>query len=211
MAITDAGAVQYINERIRPAADRLARCFYRAQKISDRWNSISGTNAEKLALMSSSLASAADLFWRTRNFIFEADRIWTVAGMSALIPNDNTELVFDNGDNSAQDPSRPPINGQDVRRVKQQMEEFVNWLQRGTDLDKHFLTDAAPPTLPITYDYLDNVGRIINANPADPTAGQANTFVDRCDDLVTQYETTSPADLTRVLVVAVNPNDNEEV
>lgn len=212
MAITDPAAIKYCNEQIRPGADRLARCYYRAKKINDKWTGLTGTNAEKWALMKSSIIDAAGVFERTFMLCFRADRLFNSGSIGSIIPNDAAELVYDNSDRTGQDASRPPLTGQDARRVKLRMEEFYNWLAHGTDADEHWDTDAnAPATAPI-WDFYDTVGRLDSDSAKEPTADWGRVFAaERCAEIIAEYETSHPVNLSHLLRAAVNPNDTEDV
>ena len=205
MAITDPAAITFCNEQIRPAADKLARCYYLAQERHDHWTALSGTDAEKYALMVDECERLANQIRNTRLWTFNADRIWNSNGLVSLIPNDVAEEVWDNSDSTAQDPGRPPMTGQDVRRVKFRMEEFNNWLDRGTNADKHWVLDTNA-TAPVIYGYLDDVYPFTKEAVKTPTDVEASTFVTgRALDIVTEYELANNQSLNQVLVCAVNP------
>jgi len=211
MAITDSAAIKFCNEQIRPSADRLARSYYRSKELSELWNALTGTNDERFALLADQIEKVANLIRWTRNSIFNADRIWNSNNLQALIPNDAAEEVWDNLDNTGQDTNRPPLTGQDVRRVKFRMEEYTNHWERGTDVDKHWVLDTNA-TLPIIYDYLEDAWRLTTESAKVPTGFQAMKFAsERCGDIVTEYETTNPAKLTHILIASVNPRDEPEL
>lgn len=205
MAITNPAAIRYCNEHIRPMADRLARCFYRCHELRDAWVATPGTNDEKMALLLPQIRRVSDLVANTMRFVWWADRVWQFGSIAALIPNDAAEIVFDNSNATGPDTSRSVMTGQGVRRLKNRAEEFNNWLQRGTDVDAHFLTDLLA-TLPTTYGILDDFGRLAPESSAVPTTAWGRKIaVERCGSLVTQWEVTVPANLTHILAVAVNP------
>lgn len=205
MAITDPSTIKFCNEQIRPAADKLARAYYRSLKVSQLWAAQPGTNDEKFVVLADSVRRAANhLRWAWR-FVSNADRIWNSNNIQAVIPNDPLEEVWDAPGGGGQDPTRPPLTGQDVRRVKFRMEEFTNWLSRGTDGDEHWVLDANA-TLPITEDYIDDVYRLTDEAVVTPTGFQAKTLaVDRCGQIVTEWGTTNPSKFTHILLASVNP------
>jgi len=202
MAITSPEAIKFSNEQFRPAADRLARCYFKGVELRSHWLALGGTNDEKYALLQDKVERVATLFSVTREFIFRADRIWNSDAMQTLIPNDANEELWDDPSGGQQDPYRPPVNGQDLRRLKARMEEFNNWLDRGTDADKHFVNDASA-ILPITYGYLDDVFRVSQFTSNNANGNQAGRFASlRCGDFETEF---TGAKLNHVLTVAVNP------
>ena len=208
MAITDPAAIKFSNEQFRPAADRLARCYYRSVELSEAWAALTGTNDEKFALLLPDIQRVATLMTNTFRFVWWADRLWQSGSMVALFPNDPAELVFDNEDGTAQDPNRPPLTGEDLRRVKNHMEAFGNWLSRGTDLDKQFETDGAA-TLPVTHTYFDDAARMANDGAKVPVTNWGRLVaVERCGDLVLEFGTTTPSRLTHILRAAVNPGED---
>lgn len=205
MAITDPAAIKFCNEYFRPASDKLAQCFYFSHQLRDSWNGLSGTNDERMALLLPFIRRVADKVTNTLRFIWWSDRIWQSSSMAALIPSDVAQVVFDNAKATAPDPSRPTITGQDCRRLKNRMEEFTNWLSRGTDLNQQWVNDATA-TLPITYAWFDDFARLAHDSSRVPTTAQGRAVaVDRCGAIVTQWETTAPTDFSHILRVSVNP------
>lgn len=212
MAITDPAAIKYANRQFRVAADKLARCKYRSEELGAAWTAIQGTNDERFFLLKAQIQKVANLLSNTWRLCFWADRLWQASSLHLLFPNDAGEILFDNADATGPDPNRPEINGQDLRRLKNRMEEFVNWLSRGTDLDLQFANDATA-TEPLTYGFFDDVARMTSDGAKEPTTGWGREVaVDRCGELVTEYETTNPGKFNHILRVAVNalPVDLEE-
>lgn len=205
MAITDPIAINFSNVWLRPGADRLARVYYRSKEASVKWNAISGTNAEKLVIMQPQITNLADVIDRAVRFLQRLDRLWNAENLNSFIPNDNTEILHDNEDNSGPDPNRPTLNGQDLRRFKNRSEEFLNYMTRGTDADKHWVNDAGA-TLPVINDYYDDVMRLTKFSSVADTGGQANTLISgRVEDILTEYETDNPNKLDHIVKVSVNP------
>lgn len=204
MAIIDPAAIRFSNERIRPAADRLARCYYRGKALADSWSSLNGDNNAKFAVLKPTIESVATLITNTFRFCWWADRIWQSGSLVSLFPNDPLEIIWDNFDNTGPDLNRGEINSQDIRRLKNRMEEFTNWLSRGTDLDKHWVNDSSV-ILPIIYNYFDDVARMAEEGAKEPVTNWGRIVaVERCPDIVTEYETNSPNSLTHILRCAVN-------
>lgn len=208
MAITDQAAVKFSNEQFRVIADRLARCYYLGKQLSQHWAALAGTNDEKYAILRDEIVVVSNLAIRTFKLCWWADRIWQSGTLVSLFPNDAAEILFDNQSGSGPDTTRGEVTGQDLRRLKNCMEQFSNWMSRGTDAAKGWTTDALA-VLPITYDYFDDVARLAEDNSKAPTSAHARIVaVDRCGDIVTRYETDSPSSLTHILKVAVRPGND---
>lgn len=214
MAIIDPAAIKFCNNHLRPSADLLARSYYRCRELEDRWDAVSGTNDVKFALLSKQIAKVANLLTRTWRKVFFAGLDWNAGSLGPLFPNDPTEVLHDNIDLSGPDLTRPEITGQDIIRVKRRTEEFRNWLPRGTDTDKHFVTDANvnETTNPISNNYLKDVMRLITDGSKAPTTNWGRVLVkERGLDLTTEYEVTNPNYLTHILAVSVNPGAADEL
>ncbi len=205
MAITDPAAIKFSNEQFRPAADRLARCYYRSKELLDAWAALTGTNDEKFALLAGKVERVGTLLKNTRRFIFNSDRIWNSGNVVNLFPNDAAEEIHDDPDGGQQDPNRPPLTGQDVRRLKWRMEEFVNWLDRGTDVDPHFETDTNA-LLPITFANLEWAFKCSNESAVATVTNSARILATtRCGELIAELEASSNQNLNQILRAAVNP------
>lgn len=198
MAITDATAVAYSNEQVRVAADRMAHSYYLLKQLNQQWTAASGTNAQKWAIFQFDIQNAAAYVYDAYFFLVRAQHNWVSLGMNSLFPNLNTELVFDNGSLSGQDPTRPLINGQDVQRLQALWRQFIAWMEKNA-----FDFNSANA---VDYANLYSFGKLARDGSKAPTQGQGvNVATTLAQALITQYETTSPSDLTRILAVAVNP------
>lgn len=210
MAITDPAAIKYANEQFRPAADKIARCKYRSEELSAAWAALQGTNDDRFAQLQLQIQRVANLVTNTWRFVFWADRLWQSGSLHLLFPNDPLEELHDNADATGPDPNRPTVTGEDLRRLKNRMEEFANWLARGTDLDLQFDNDALA-TEPLTYGFFDDFARMAEDGAKAQTTGWGREVaVDRCGELVTEYETTNPGKFNHILRAAVNATPLEE-
>lgn len=208
MAITDPAAVAFSNEQFRQIADRLGRCYYLGKQLRQQWLALTGTNDEKVTILFDDIIRVGTLYTRTFKRCWNADHVWNAESVHLLFPNDVNEVLFDNLTGDNYDTTRGQVNGQDLRRLKNRMEEFSNWLSRGTDLDKAWTTDALA-VLPITYDYYRTCVRVSEDRVGTPSTNDCRIFVvDRCGELLTQYETNTPASLNNILKVAVRPGDD---
>lgn len=204
MAITDPAAIKFSNEWFRTSADRLARCFYLCQELKNRWTNTPGTNDEKFALLLPHIKKVATRLANTYFHIFKATRIYDSASLNSLFPNDANEVVYDNVAGDGPDPNRPTVTGQSLMRLKRRMEEFNNWLARGTDLDKHFVTDSSA-TLSITYAYLNDIMRLVSDGSKTPTTAWGRQVAEfRTNDLITEWTVTNPNYIGHILACSVN-------
>lgn len=199
MAITDTAAIKFSNEHIRPSADRLARAYYRLVEINDLWEASQETNDQKVVLFGSQISDVAGRVSQIYYSVAKSAQLYDALTMQALFPNDPLEEVWDNTDNTAQDPNRPAITGEDVRRVKNRMDEFRTWMEKN-DFDEATVN-------PLDYANLDSFLRIASDGAKTPTT---NWFLQvaktRADEMRLQYETTFPQHLSHLLRAAVNPN-----
>lgn len=207
MAITDAAAIKFCNERIRPGADRLARCKFRAEELNTQWTGLGGTWQEKFDLLEPEIRNVGNLLTNTVRFLWWADQVWLGLSLQSVIPDDDTEEVWDDPDNTGQDPTRPPLDGKLVRNNKRRQEEFVNWMRRSTGVTEHWITDFEVTTETLVDEYFRDAMRLTDDSLA-PTAGQAKLLADdHCGRIVTEYETTNPAKFTQIIKAAVNPQE----
>lgn len=207
MAISDAEAIKFSNERIRPAADRLAKAYYKAQQTKDLWESMTGTNAEKLALIQPILEDTANRLNWTYRFCEETRLLWDALVMANLFPNDNTEEVWDNGSRTAPDQSRQAINGEDVRRINWTIEEYVNWCKYTPLVSTPvFLRDGQLTTEILGYDAIKDILKLASDGFGSPSGTQANNLITRCGELKTEWGTTNTNRLTWILKAGVNTN-----
>lgn len=213
MAITDSAAIKYSNEYSRRAADKFARAYWRSHEVVDRWGSLSGGNQAKLDLMGFDLERAANRIAEAFWFLEKTRLQWDALNMQAVIPNDAGEEVWDNADQSGQDPNRPPITGQDLRRANWRYEEFVNHLKYDpliADSAPVFRKDGEITIENLSYDILKDVLRMTGEG-VDATAFWAGNFVDVCTAIKTEYETTNPSYIQHILAVAPNPGGVQNV
>ena len=192
--ITDPVAIQYSRESLRPAADKIARSYYRLAQLNDQWNATTGTNDEVFALLQPEIVRVATLVANTWMFVWKANRLWDALSINALIPNDSAELLFDNDDATAPSPSLPVVSGQDLRRLKNRMEEFQHWLDAA-----QFVNDGGV-TLPIDYANLNDVLRMTEDGSKTPTtAWGRQVAVIHAEEIRTEYEVTNTAYLSQIL------------
>jgi hypothetical protein len=190
MAITNVAAIQFSNEHIRTSADRLSRAFYLLQKLRNDWNSLTGTDAEKFAILGPSVTNAAGRISNFYSSLFVSKRLYDALGMNTLFPNDANEILVDGAPNDG----RPVITGQDVRRVNARIKEFLAWLEKAAFDDLSIN--------PINYNYLEHFLRI-NTQLVTPDWARIVAVV-RAGELVTEYTTTNPSFLSHISKVAVN-------
>lgn len=198
MAITDASAIAFSNEQVRPTADKLARCYRKLKLLNQQWNASAGTNAQKWVIFQTQIMEVADYLVDAYFFIYRVNHQWNSLGMNSLFPNLNTELVYDNGQMNGQDTSRPPINGQDVQRLQSRWREWLAWMEK----------NAFDPASVNSVDYanLYAFSKLTRDGSKAPTQAQGVAVATTlAQALITQYETTAPSNLTHILAVAVNP------
>ena len=203
MAITDTAAIKYSNEVIRPMCDRIVRVKFEAEELVAIWGALAGTADEKLALLHRRFHRFCVHTFRTARLAAEAELLWDSLSLAPLFPNDPAEIVHDAPDGSGPDPNRPGLSGQDVRRIKNRIEEFDSYFGAGTDLDKQWVST---PVLPITFDYLKHVVRMTDEGGRAPTGGWAGTIVNgRCADILQQYNVDAANKFEHLLRGSVSP------
>ena len=204
--ITDANAIKFSNEHLRTGADVIYRAYSALRGINEQWNALTGTTDERYFLLAADISQASEIVTRAFFRLRRTTMLWNALSMASLFPNDAAEEVWDAPGGGSQDPNRPPITGQDVRRVKNRFEEFISFLERGTDVDSHFLSESAPQTLPITNDFIGQMLVLSSDGARTPAGNDGRKFAKlRGDQLVTEYTVTNPEFVNHILRVAVNP------
>lgn len=207
MAITDATAIKFSNEYLRPLANKIARAKFRASETKQQWDALSGGWQDKLNVMPGQLTRAANhLMWAYHH----AKRVtgqWDADNLQAVIPDDPAEELWDNNiaNPTGPDPKRPPVTGRDLRNINWHGEELVNWLERGVFL-KDFGLDLA--LHPIANVGRDRALRVWRHTVAAVTPGEANNLIATLGELLAEYETDNPSHWGHVLKVAVNPGSD---
>ena len=204
--ITDANAIKFSNEHLRTGADKLYRAYDALRGVNEQWNALTGTTDERYALLSEDISRVSNIVTHSFFNLRRTTMLWNALSMASLFPNDPAEEGWDASGGGAQDPNRPPITGQDVRRLKNRFEEFISFLERGTDVDSHFLSESAPQTLPITNDFIGQVLVLSSDGAKTPAGNDGRKFAKLLgDQLVTEYTVTNPEFVNHILRVAVNP------
>lgn len=191
MAITDTTAIQFSNTHLRTSADKLLRSFYLCQKFATDWNSISGTDDEKLTILRADIVRLGVRVSAWYSDIFIAKRLYDSLSMHSLFPNDANEILVDG---SLVD-GRSAISGQDVRRLNSRMKEWLAWLSKGV------FDDLSVNTM--NWNFLE---MFLKATTSSLVAADAIAIRNRCTELVTQWAVTNPAYLAHVSKLAVNGN-----
>lgn len=205
MAITDPAAIKFANERLRPAADRLARVRYRAEILKDSWTPAGADNDARFAFLRDDIERFCNLVTNTFRFIWWADRLWEAQSLHLVYPNDQPdEVLYDGPGGTGPDPNRTTVTVQDLRRLKNRMEEFSNWVTRGTDVDPHWNNDGTA-TAPATYLYFNAFAKLTGAGGKDVTTGNGRAIaVDRTQQIINEYTIDNAAKFGHILTVGVN-------
>lgn len=191
MPVTDPYAIKFSNERGRPAADLMAQAYYLADAAKDRWNGLSGTAAEKIAVMGADIRAACDRIYAAFLHCYTTEKAWFL-GLNLLFPNDTTAV----SDGSPAD-GRPANTGAKVNAVLARAVEFQNWLL-STD---GVFTNSARAGLA----YLNTVlAASSQGNPTLSTADAGNA-INRFTELAANYEASANQNLNGLLALAVNP------
>lgn len=210
MAVSNESAVRFCDEQARPVADKLARAKHAAVTAAEQWAQLSGTNDEKLAQMSSTLEWAANRCWWAYQAADNLRTIWRAhlfsgAAQPQYIDNSATEEIWDNAARTAPDPSRPNINGQDVRRLLWRAEEFTNFLLYDNAGSPVWQNEGGITTETLDRDRLEKVFRLTEFSLVTADGGDASGFVSRCNEIKDEYITNHPSRWGHILTVAVNP------
>jgi len=191
MPISSPEALKFSNERVRPAADRLARAYYLADAAKDRWNGLSGTTADKIVVMGADIRSACDQIYEAFLWAFTTEKVWFL-GINAQFPNTSEEV----SDGSPAD-SRPANTGAKVNAVLSRAVEFQNWL---LSTDGSF-TNGGRAGLA----YLNTVLAASSYGAPTLSEADAGNAINRFGELAANYEASTNANLNSILTIAVNP------
>lgn len=192
MAVTDPTALRFSNERIRTAADRLARAYYLCKAIKDRWDSLGG-GQPALDIVENDLRGAADYLVSVYTWVYDTEKIWFVLGSTSLIPDNPAETIEDGSPSDG----RPGINGEDAVRVVTRAIQFQNWLLSSTGSFSDALRDSVS--------WINTVYAASRGGEVTLALADATNFISRCGELVTDYENGGDLHLSYLLAVAVNP------
>lgn len=191
--ITDPQAIQFSNGTVRRASDLLARVYNSCLDASSRWVALGGGQTA-IDVMENDIRSAAGRIMETYKRSFDVEKYWFIFGGEAMIPNTADPII----DGSASD-GRPSITGSDAVDLVNRCIQIQNWL----------LSDDTPPSF---TDIDRNSVAAINTVMAVTRAGKfpmlvtdAGNFINRCDELVANYQANSNANLNNVLSVSPNP------
>jgi len=195
MAITDQAAIKFSNDHFRTIADKIARSYYRLAQLNDQWGAITGDNDTKFGLLEAEIREVATLVARTFFACFRANKIYDALSLNAVIPNDNLEVLHDGVDGP--DLNRPTVTGQDLRRLKNRMEEFQHWLDAA-----QFVNDSGV-TNPIDHVILTDFLRLTDDGAKTPTTNWGRQVaVVQAEVLRLEYEVTNTSYLTHILTVS---------
>lgn len=192
MAVTNPDALTFSNQRLRVNADRIAQAYYAMDNISDRWVALGGGQSA-IDVMEVDIRIAADHVYNAYAFAFHTEKVWFLLGSSALIPNDAGEIIED----GAASDGRPIVNGQQAHQLMDRVVQFQNWLLSSTGNFTDVTRDSVS--------YLNTILKVTNEVNQTMTVGDAGNFINRCNELKTNYEATSNQNLNFVLNFAVNP------
>lgn len=191
MTISDPTSVKFSNQQARVAADLLARAYYLSDACSDRWNSLGG-GQPAIDVMSGDIRATAKAIIDAYMHSFKAEKIWFL-GTNLVIPNTSEGIA----DDSPAD-GRPAATGAKVHAVMARAIEFQNWLFSATQS----FSDSARNNAAA-------FNTVLNTSPDGPptlTIPNAGNLINRCNELVTNYQASGGANLNGVLAFAVHPN-----
>lgn len=192
MAITNPDAIRFSNEHIRPTAERMARSFYKCQKVRNDWQALAGTDDEKWSILEPAIGELGERMQHWYGEVFASKRLYDALTMNTLFPNDAAEIL----DDGAPGDGRGQITGQDIRRINARSQEWLAWLEKA----------AFDPVSvnPVNYSNLEHFMRVTtNTTLVTSTWGRIAALT-RPSELVTEYTVTNPAFLNHVLKVAVS-------
>lgn len=196
--ITGAQQVKFCNERVRPAGDKLAQAYHRCVACSQQWTALGGGQTAT-GLMQSAIQDAANHVFDAYGFAYKTEKLWfLLGGASTFIASDGAQQVFDNGAGTAQDPSRAPLTGLSVNQLMSRIIEFQNWPLSATQS----FTDAARASVAA----MNTILQVCGDGPSPIVLADAANFINRCNELATNYQANSNQNLGFCLAVAVNPN-----
>lgn len=191
--ITNARAIKFSNERIRPAADRLLKSYSRCVAVVDAWTAL-GSSQAALDQMQAQITDAAERLIESFDFVYWTEKRW-FNGISTFFPND-TSPVFDLNGGTGQDPGRPALTGAKVNSLVTRCIELQNWLLSAAGS----FTDATRASSA----FLGTVLQVSASGPVPIVLADAGNFINRCGELKTNYQATTSANLNTVLAAAVN-------
>lgn len=195
--ITDPNTVQFVNFRVRPAANLLAVSYYQCASLLSSWNAIGG-GQPAIDALGSHITVAATQLVNVFDFVFRTEKVWFL-GLNATIPNDTTLIVDGSGPLAGGGDGRPQATGAKVNGVMTPTIQLQNWLFSAT----HSFTDVARNNAS-GYNTVLTVSS--DGVPGPMTIPNAGNFISRCTELVANYTATSNLNLNLLLALANNPN-----
>ncbi len=192
MAITDAYAVKFSDQRIRVAADQLARAYYRSVSLISRWNALGG-GQPAIDVMGRDMRNAADALALLYEFCFRVEKVWFLGLNTTYASNDTTAVT----DLSPAD-GRPANTTAKVNGVMNRVVQFQNWLFSATES----FTDSARNNATAYNTVLQGS----NEGPVVLAVSDAGNLISRFTEYKTNYEASTNTNLNSVLALAVNPN-----
>lgn len=190
--ITDPTAIRFSNQSLRVIADKLARAYYACQAVADRWTSLGG-GQPAIDIMESDIRAAADRLVELYGECYNIEKVWFVLGGLSLIPNNALDDIIDGSPNDG----RPAVTGEDAVRIVDRVVQIQNWLLSATGS----FTDVARDTIT----YINTIYAASGEGDVTLSVADAGNLINRCNELITNYEATSDQNLTYILAYAVNP------
>lgn len=187
--ITNVEAIKFSNESIRPGADRLGKTYYAADACRDRWAGLTGTTAEKKAIMAADIRNAADLFREAFRWTFDREAIWFL-GINSLIPDQAGDNVIDGSPGDG----RPANTGAKANAVITRFRQINNYM-RTADFDSFAAGN---------YATLNKVLVVCSDGLIAVADADAQNFIDVCTTFANRYEASTNAELNTILALAVN-------
>jgi hypothetical protein len=192
MAITDPQAINFSNNVVRRAADHVAQSYNKAVTVSNRWSALGGGQGA-IDIMSEDLRDIADLLYTTYLSCHSYEKLW-FNGINTLIANDAEEDVVDGSPSDG----RPDNNGASINGVMTLVIQFQNWMLSPTGS----FTDGDRGSVA----YLNTVINLIRRNKPEISTGDAGNFINRCNELIVNYEASTNVNLNKALALSVHPN-----
>lgn len=193
--ITDPQAIAFVNNIVRPAADKLAQLYYQGVSLSERWTALGG-GQPAIDVLATDLKAAADLATGPTGMygqLWLAEKTWFLLGATSLIPN-TADTIAD----GAGPDGRPIITGAMAVAVMARVTEWLNYVLSSAG--------SFADTTRANVSYYNTLLAPSSYGPLTLSVADAGNFINRCDEIAANYQAASNANLNSILAVAVNPN-----
>jgi hypothetical protein len=184
--ITSSEAFKFLNESIRPGCNRLGKMYYLVDAARDRWAGLSGTTAQKKAIMVQDIHDAADAARDAFRWTFDREQLWFL-GVNTII-TDTADLIADGRTDVI------PVTGSQANRGIDRFRQFNNEMRTG-DFDSFAAGN---------YATFNQVLVVCTDGPLAFLDSDVVNFINLCSTIANRYEANVNAELNTLIALAPN-------